>query len=155
MILAYVLAGAFLYRLRGGISWAMLPGTQLARACFAGSAGVLVWQLGVAWWVALAVAVLTFGGLTYGWGRWFDIGHNHDPAWRDALYMSLRGLLLTVPASAALRWSVGAWPMRSPDWRLARCRRRSGQSLVRSRIYRAGHLWPRYSRAPGCGVFWC
>jgi len=112
MILA-ALAGALLFRIRGGLFVSHLLPTWAGRMVWAiGATAVLAWlhQTWSPWLIALVAAL--FVGCIPGWYGGFDLGRRGGRSyWRDASVLVLRGLWWTLPMLPVLPildWSVWA-----------------------------------------------
>ncbi|MCM8736020.1 hypothetical protein M5E06_17950 [Azospirillum sp. A1-3] len=104
-MLILALAGALLYRIRGG--WLPTGSTQLARAVWCLPTGVLVWWLsGGGWWTGVAAAVAAFLGLMIPHNYGQDMGRMTGREWLDGLYMAAVG---------AARFGLIALPLADPS----------------------------------------
>jgi len=116
LIAASALAGAVVFRLRGGWLGGWPLDRQITLAAWSALLTAPLWML-VPWYYALAGFVLTFGATTLGHGSGLDFGRvkadDPDELWRhlwapdddpegDAKFMVVRGLLMTLPAGVAL-----------------------------------------------------
>ncbi len=102
------LIGGLLNRWRGG--WLPGPGNTVRRLILA--AATTAWMLTLlrpeigreAVLLALSFWALSFAGWVPGWGKWMDMGHMGHTVRHDLIGMTLRGLVVTGPAGAALAY---------------------------------------------------
>jgi len=116
LIAASALAGAVVFRLRGGWLGGWPLDRQITLAAWSALLTAPLWFL-APWWAVLGAFVLTFGATSMGHGSGLDFGRaeadDPDELWRyawapkdapgdDALFMTVRGALMTLPVGIAL-----------------------------------------------------
>jgi len=139
LIIASAAAGAFLYRIRGGMEPALPRPAELG--LWSALITAPAWAL-LPWWAAGIAFACAFGATSLGHGSGMDMGHSHlddpnellrqywapeDNALHDTLYMVVNGALMTIAMGVLLAVFVSPWlavvalagALKGPAYRLA------------------------------------